>query len=164
MASLRNKRKLAAVERETQKEHPRNGQSRNTSVLKINAEYILQVFEETEGRVTKKLSREFSRRKSRILGVLYKLDECFSNAQVRAHSGTVPGRSRNTDVENREPSGDRFQNDPRPEVGPSVYQSNHSFESDSDEAPYSNQPLLPRIPLFQTFGFFCGWINWHQNV
>ena len=75
MATFRNKRKLAAVTRETEEEHPRNGQSRNTSVHRINEEYITQVSEEIEGRVTKKLSQEFSRTEYRILGALSKLDE-----------------------------------------------------------------------------------------
>ena len=71
---MRNKRKLAAVTRETQEEHPRNGQSRNTSVPRINEQYITQVSEEIEGRVTKKLSEEFSRTESRIFCALSKLD------------------------------------------------------------------------------------------
>ena len=54
MATLRNKRKLAAVTGETQEEHPRKGQLRNTSVPRINEEYITQIFEEVECRVTKK--------------------------------------------------------------------------------------------------------------
>ena len=101
MATLRNKRKLAAVTRETQKENPRNGQSRNTSVPRINEEYITQVSEEIEGRVTKKLSQEFNRTESRILGTLSKLDEFLLNQQIRTHSGTVPGTFRNTNVENQ---------------------------------------------------------------
>ena len=56
MATLRNKEKLAAVTRETEEEHPRNGQSRNTSVPRISEGNITQVFEQIEGRVTKKLS------------------------------------------------------------------------------------------------------------
>ena len=86
MATLRNKRKLAAVTRETQEEHPRNGQSRNTSVPSNNEEYIIQVSEEIEGRVTKKLSQEFSRKESRILGALSKLDEFFLNQHIQTHS------------------------------------------------------------------------------
>ena len=100
MATLRNKRKLAAVTRETQEENPRNGQSRNTSVPRINEEYITQVSEEIEGRVTKKLSQEFSRTESCILGTLSKVDEFLLNQQIRTHSGTVPGTFRNTNVEN----------------------------------------------------------------
>ena len=94
MAILRNKRKLAAVTRETQEEHPRNGQSRNTPVPRFNEEYITQVSEEIESRVTKKLSQEFSRTECRILGALSKLDEFLLNQQIadafRNRSGNIP--------------------------------------------------------------------------
>ena len=125
METLRNKRKLAAVTRETQEEHPRNGQSGNTSVPRINAEYIAQVSEEIEGRLTKKLFQEFSKAGSRILGALSKLDEFLLNQQIRTHSGTVPGTFRNTNVENQGTNEDDSQSDPHPEVGPSVCQSRH---------------------------------------
>ena len=125
---------MAAVTRETQEEHPRNGQSRNTSVPRINEEYITQVSEEIEGRVTKKLSQEFSRTESRILGTLCRLDEFLLNQQIRAHSGTVPGTFRNTNVENQGTNEDESQSDPHLEVGPSVCQSRHSIDSDTDEA------------------------------
>ena len=103
MATLRNKRKLAAVTRETKKEHPRNSQSRNTSVPRINEEHITQVAEEIEGRVTKKMPQEFSRIESRILCALSKLDEFLSNQQnrynriakpFREHSGTQTWKTR----------------------------------------------------------------------
>ena len=54
MATLGNERKLAAVARETQEEHRGNGWARKTSVPRNNEEHITQVFEEVEGRVTKK--------------------------------------------------------------------------------------------------------------
>ena len=117
MATLRNKRKLAAVTRETQEEHPRNGQSRNTSVPRINEEFITQVSEENEGRVTKKLSQEFSRTESRILDGLSKLDEFLLNPQIRTDSGTVPGTFRNTNVENQGTNEDDSQSDSHPEAG-----------------------------------------------
>ena len=117
MAALRNKRKLAAVTRETQEENPRNGQSRNTSVPRINEEYITQVSEEIAGRVSKKLSQEFSRTESRILGALSKLDEFLFNQQITTHSETVPGTFRNTNVENRGSNEDDSQSDPHPEAG-----------------------------------------------
>ena len=117
MATLRNKRKLAAVTRETQEENPRNGQSRKTSVPRINEEYITQVFEQIEGRVTKKLSQEFSRTESRVLGALSKLDEFLLNQQITTHSGTVPGTFQNTKVENQETNEDDSQSDPNPEAG-----------------------------------------------
>ena len=117
MATLRNKRKLAAVTRETQEEHPRNGQSRNTSVPIINEEYITQVSEEIESRVTEKLSQEFSRAESRILGALSKLYEFLLNPQITPHSETVTRTFRNTNVENQGTNEDDSQSDPHPEAG-----------------------------------------------
>ena len=134
MATLRIKRKLAAVTRETQEENLRNGQSRNTSVPRINEEHITQVSEEIEGRVSKKLSQEFSRTESRILGAMSKLDEFLLNQQIRTHSDTVPGTFRNTNVENQGTNEDDSQSDPHPEVGPSVCPSRHSIDSDTGEA------------------------------
>ena len=117
MATLRNKQKLAAVTKETQEELPRNGQSRNTSVPRFNEEYITHVSEEIEGRVSRKLSQEFSRTDSRILGALSKLDEFLLNPQIRTNSGTVPGTFRNTSVENQGTNEDDSQSDPHPEAG-----------------------------------------------
>ena len=117
MATLRNKRKLAAVTKEIQEQNPRNGQSRNTSIPRINEKYIRQVSEEIEGRVTKKLSQEFSRTESRILGALFKLDKFLLNRQIRTHSGTVPGTFRNTNVENQGTNEYDSQSDPHPEAG-----------------------------------------------
>ena len=101
MATLRNKRKLAAVSRETQ-EYQRNSQSQNSSAPRITEEYTAQVSEEIEGRVTKKLSQEFSRKESRILGALPKLDEFLlthtyghSPEPFREHSGTLTLKTRN---------------------------------------------------------------------
>ena len=90
MATLRNKKKFAAVSRETH-ENTRNTQSQNKLDPEMAQEYISQVSEDIEGRVTKKLSREFSRTESRILGALSKLDEFFLNPQVRTCSVAVPG-------------------------------------------------------------------------
>ena len=111
MATLRNKRKLAAVTTETQEENPRKDQSRNTSVPRINEKYITEVSEEIEGRVSKKLSQEFSRTESRILGALTKLDEILSSQQIRTHSDNVPGTFRNTSVKNQGTNEDDSQDD-----------------------------------------------------
>ena len=53
MATLRNKRKLAAVSRGTP-ENTKNSQSQNTLDPEMAQEYISQAAEEIEGRVTKK--------------------------------------------------------------------------------------------------------------
>ena len=133
MATLRNKRKLAAVTRESQEENPRNGQSRNTSVPSINEEYITQVSEEIEGRVSKKLSQEFSRTESRILGALSKLDEFLLNQQITTHSETVPGTFRNTNAENQGTNEDDSQNDPHPEAG--IFCGQNAQNSDLKDCP-----------------------------
>ena len=140
MATLRNKRKLAAVTRETQEENPGNGQSRNTSVPRINEEYITQVSEQIEGRVTKKLSREFSRTESRILGALSKLDEFLSNQQIQTHSKTVPGTFRNTNVENQGTNEDDSQSDPHPEEG--LFCSQTTQNSGPEAGPYRFDSIM----------------------
>ena len=137
MATLRSRRKLAAVTRKTQEEHPRNGQSRNTSVPRINEKYITQVFEEIEGRVTKKLFQEFSRTESRILGALSKLDEFLLNLQIRTHFETVPGTFRNTNVENHGTNEDDSQSDPHPEAG--LFRS-HITQNSGPEVPRDSFP------------------------
>ena len=160
MATWRNKQKLGAVTRETQDEYPRIGQSRNTPVPRINEEYITQIFEEIEGRVTKKLSQELSRTESRILGALSKLDEFLLNPQIRMHSGTVPGTFRSTNGENQEPNEDRSQDDPHPEVGPSVCQSRHSYDSDTDENPDKDDIMKTGVGLSK-HGFH--WLLYHKT-
>ena len=139
MATLRNKRKLAAVTKETQEEHPRNGQSRNTSVPRINEEYITQVSEDSEGRITKKLSQEFSRTESRILGDLSKLDDFLLNPQIQTHSGTVPGTFRNTIVENQGTNEDDSQSDPHPEAG--IFRS-HTTQNSGPEVGHGRCQVL----------------------
>ena len=136
MATLGNKRKFAAVARDNQEGSLRNSQSRNSRDPRINEENFTQVSEEIEGRVTKKLSQEFSRTESPILGGLSKLDEFILNSQVRVQSGTVRGTSRNMNLENQEPTDDRSQNDP--EVDTSIYRSTQSMDSDPEETFYSS--------------------------
>ena len=144
MATLRNKRKLAAVTRETQEEHPRNGQSRNTSVPRINEEYITQLSEKIEGRVSKKLSQGFSRTESRILGALFKVDEFLLNQQIRMHSGTVPETFRNTNADNHGTNEDNSMNDPHPEAG--LFRSQTTQNSGQEVGPYK----IPNKLLIQS--------------
>ena len=140
MATLRNKRKLAAVTRETQEEHPRNGQSRNTCVPRINEEYITQVSEEIENRFTKKLSQEFRSTESRTLGSLSKLDEFLLNPQIRTHSGTVLGTLRNTNVENQGTNEDDSQSDPHPKAG--LFRSQTTQNSGPEVGHDSEEPWI----------------------
>ena len=145
MATLRNKRKLAAVSRETP-EGNRGSRGRNVLDPELTQDYITQVSEEIEGRVTKKLSKKFKKTESRILGALSKLDEFILNPQVRTCS-VVQGAKRNANSENRETHGDLSLNDPYPEGG---YFQHHSGQLNSPEAemvaePYSHNssPFIP---------------------
>ena len=143
MATLRKKRTLAAVTRETL-ENTRNSQSQNTLDPETAQEYISQVSEEIEGRVTKKLSKEFIRMESRILGALSKLDEFFRNPQVRTCSVAVPGPSRNNDSENREPTGDRSLADPCLETVFSTYHSGNLNNSELEETHHDGNNNILR--------------------
>ena len=113
MATLRNKRKLAAVSRETP-ESTRSGRAPNILDPELTQDYISQVSEEIEGRV--KLSKEFSKTESRILGALSKLDEFLLNPQVRTCSVVAPGTSRSNNLENQGTNEDRPSDDPGPDV------------------------------------------------
>ena len=114
MATLRNKKKPAAVSRETP-ESTRDSRAQNTLDPESTQDYISQVSEEIEGRVTKKLPKEFSRTESRILGALSRLDEFLLNPQVRTCSVAVPGTFRNGKSENRDTIGIAPQAIPAPE-------------------------------------------------
>ena len=156
MATLRNKRKLAAVPRETP-EGTRSSKAQNALDPELTQDYISQVSEEIEGRVTKKLSKEFSRTESRILGGLSKLDEFLRNPQVRTCSVAVPGTSRNNNSENRDTNGDRSSDDPCPQV---KYFSHHSGHFNSPEAgnyPHNIPYRKPRVNKSQTFGVVNFW-------
>ena len=130
MATLRNKRKLAAVSRETP-DSSRGGRGRNVLDPELTQDYISQVSEEIEGSVTKKLSMEFNKTESRILGALSKLDEFLLNPQVRTCSVAAHGTSSNSNLENRESHEDRSSNGPYPEGG---YFPHHSGQLNSSEA------------------------------
>ena len=135
MATLRKKRKLAAVSRETL-EGTRNPRAQNTLDPELAQDYISQVSEEIEGRVTKKLSKEFSRAESRILGALSKLHKFLLNPQVRTCSVAVSVTSRNSVSGNWEPNGDRSLNDPCPEVVYSSHLCGHPNSSEVEEYPH----------------------------
>ena len=100
-------------------------------------EHISQVSEEIEGRVTRKLSKDFIRIESRILGALSKLDEFLLNPHVRTCSVAVPGTSRKNDSENRELRADRSLGDPCPKAVFSTYLSSNLNDSEQEETHHS---------------------------
>ena len=94
MATLRKKKKLAALNKDNCEEYPRSNLTQNWNVLRSKEDFVTQVSEEIEGRVTKKLSQVFSRTENRILCALARLDDFLMNpliqGQLRNHSGDVP--------------------------------------------------------------------------
>ena len=52
---IRNKRKLAALNRENCEEHPRSNLAQKSDAPRSQEDYITQVSEEIEGTVTKRL-------------------------------------------------------------------------------------------------------------
>ena len=92
--TTRNKRKLAPLNKENCEEHPRSNLAQKSSAPRSQEDYVTQVSEEIEGRVTKRLSKEFSRTENRILGALARLDDFLMNPLLPGHSGTTPVPSR----------------------------------------------------------------------
>ena len=143
---MRNKRKLAVVSLETP-EGSRSSRGQNVLDPELTQEYISQVSEEIEGRVTKKLSSEFSKTESSILGALSKFDELLLNPQVRTCSVAVQGTSRNANSENRETHGDRSSDDHYPEVG---YFTHHSGQLNSPETETNSHMVTENYPHIVT--------------
>ena len=110
-------RKSAALSKEICEEHPRSNWVQNSNVPRSQEDFITQVSEEIEGRVTKKLSQEFSRTESRILGALSRLDDFLLNPQIQGHSGTTPETSRNAYGTSQGMNEDDSHSDPHPEAG-----------------------------------------------
>ena len=93
--ATRNKRKIPALNKENCEEHPRSNFAQNSNVPRSQEDCITQVSEEIEGRVTKKLSQEFSRTENSVLGALARLDDFLMNPLLQGCSGTIPETSRN---------------------------------------------------------------------
>ena len=115
--ATRNKRTLAALNKENSEGHPSSNLAQNSNVPRSQEDYITQVSEEIERRVTKKLSKGFSRTENRILGALARLDDFLMNPLLQGHSGTTPEPSRNALGTSQGTNEDDSQNDPHPEAG-----------------------------------------------
>ena len=116
--ATRNKKKLAGLNKENYEEHSRSNLAQNSTAPRSQEDSITQVSEETEERVTKKLSQDFSRTESRILGALARLDDFLMNPLLQGHSGVTPETSRNVLSINQGTNEDHSQSDPHPEAGP----------------------------------------------
>ena len=130
MANLRNKTKLASLNKEIYEENLKNNLAQNTSVAKSQEVFITQVSEEIENGITKKLSKELSRTDSRILGALSRLDEFLLNSLLQGHSGFATETSRNANNINQRTNEDDSQIDPHPEARVSQNQFTQVFGPD----------------------------------
>ena len=93
--TTRNKRKLAALNKKNCGKHSRSNLAQNSNAPRSQEDYITQVSEEIEGRVTKRLSKEFSGTEIHILGALARLDDFLMNPLLQGHAGTTREPSRN---------------------------------------------------------------------
>ena len=115
--ATRNKRELEALNKENCEEHPSSNLAENSNAPRSQEDYITQVSEEIEGRVTKRLSKEFSRTENRILGALARLDNYLMKQILQDYSGNAPQTSRNAFRTNQGTNEDDSQSDPHPEAG-----------------------------------------------
>ena len=133
MATRRNKRELEPLKKENCEEHPKSNLAQNSNVSRLQKDYINQVSEKIEGRFTKKLYQEFSKKENRILGALSRLHDFLMNPLIQGHSGTSPETTRNEYGTNQGTYEDDSQNDPRPEA--SILQSQTTRKSGPEDGP-----------------------------
>ena len=91
--------------------------AQNSSAPRSQEDYITQISEKIEGRVTKRLSKEFSRTENRILGALARLDDFLMKPLLPGYSGTTAEPSRKALNTSQRTNENDSQNDLRPEAG-----------------------------------------------
>ena len=91
--------------------------AQNWNVPRSREDYKTQVSEGIEGRVTKKLSLEFSITENRILGALARLDDFLTNPLIQGHSRTTPETSGNVFSISKGTNDDDSQSKSHPEAG-----------------------------------------------
>ena len=154
----RNKRKLAALNKENCEENPKSNLAQHSSAPRSQEDYITQVSEEIEGRVTKRLSKEFSRTENRILGALARLDDFLMNPLLPEHSGTTPEPTQNTSHNNQGTNEDGSQNDPHPEAG--LFHGQTTRNTSLEEGHDNRRNRSKKIQTFHTDSFNQS-LNWY---
>ena len=153
MSTLRNKKKLATLNKESCEERPRSNLAQNSNVPRSQEDYITQVSEEIEGRVTKKLSQEFSRTENCILGALAGLDDFIMNPLIQGHSGTTPETSRYAFSISQGTNEDDSQSDLHPEEG--IFNNQMTRNSGAEEG-HDTHCLFSALFSIFLFWFFRG--------
>ena len=117
METLRYAKKLAALKQENCEEHPRSNLAHNSNVPRSQKDYITEVSEKIEGRVTKKLSEEFNRTENRKSSALARVGELLINPLIQRYLGTTPETSWNAFSTSQGTNGNDSQSDAHPEAG-----------------------------------------------
>ena len=131
MVTLRIKKNLVALNKKNCEEHPRSNFAENSDHPRPQQDFITQVAKEIEGRVTDKLSQEFSRTENLILDALSRLHDFLLNPLIQGHSGTAPETSLNASRTNQGTNEDDSQSDRHPEA--SIFQSQMTRNSGPEE-------------------------------
>ena len=134
--TTRNKKKMAALNKENCEEHPRSNLAQNSSAPSSQEDYITQFSEEIEGMVTKRLSKGFSKTENRILGALARLDDFLMNPLLPGHSGTSPEPFQNALIISQGTNEDDSQNDLHPEAG--LFHGQMTQNSGPEDGHYSD--------------------------
>ena len=89
---------------------------------------------------------EFSQTESRILTALFKLDESLLNPQIRVCFVAVPGTSRNSNSDNRQPTGNRSPSNCCPKSMSSTRHSGILNGSELEETHHMAKRVQEEIP------------------
>ena len=137
--ATRNQRKQAALKKENCHGHSRRNVAQNSNVPRSQEDYITQVSEEFEERVTKKLSEVFRRTENRILGAIARLDDFLMTPLFQGHSRTAPKTSRNAFRISEGTKEHDSQSDPHPESG--IF-NNQTTQNSGPEDGHDNRLYL----------------------
>ena len=127
LAFLENRRRLATFSQGNREYHPKSNLAQNTNVPRPQEEHIAQFSEKIIYRITKMLSKEFSRTGSRVLGVPSHIGEFLLNPLIQSHSGTTPETSRNALSKKQRTNQEGFESDRHHETRVSQSQTTHVF-------------------------------------
>ena len=153
--TTRNNRKLPELIKENREEHPRSNLVQNSNVPSSQEDYITQLAEEIEGRVTKRLSQEFSRTENHILGALARLDDFLMDPLIQGHSGTAPETSWNAFSTSQVTVEHDSQIDPHPEAG--LFHNQTTQNSGPEDGHDTMQSLQSRHSRPKTKAIFPIW-------
>ena len=106
--------------------------AQNSNVPRSQQDYIIQVSEKIEGRVTKKLFQKFNKKENCKLGALSRLDDFLMNLLVQCYSKITPETSRYAYGANQGTSENETQSEHHPEAGLLRSQTTDNFGTEDD--------------------------------